>query len=576
MASKRDKLRKGAKANFNTGHLRPAQAAIPEAGDPLEPLTITLTLDDLTPYDKNPRNAANEAWEAILDETRSLRGLDGVLPVTRRPGETLYFPKRGGNTRLRALRHLWDETGDEAFYRIDCKVYPWTSEADVLTAHLADNDNRGGVIFIDRALGVRNLRLELEKAAGEKLSSRALAEKMKGTGYAIGYTIIQLMDYAVDVLQPAIPNALNRGLGKPQIEGIRKLHNQLRKAWAAENPDIDAFEAVFSEALADSDDDFWSLDLVSGDLYQRVANALDIPESHLQLSLTSLSHGQGPVVYEPDPGPSAETGKPESEPATGSGPVAPPPDPPPGSLDLSPSTSSGSEAPESGDVAPAAAGPAAGSAPPVLSQAAPGDDLDELRSINFELARTVASAGKSLKDDVFAWEYGYGFCLDLPSDWLSFENPIYNKDSESLMRDKHIYLLLMGLSETHHMLGRVLTLPSHLTAVKRLSDQIHFYRDYFERFCPRPRHETIGFDLLNNRAGFDDEQLQNLFNIIMNNRRMRSLVNDPTGAALFPPPVKITPPRDSDAPTTVLGLDPEQSAEILAALERHKNRGGGQ
>ena len=573
MASKRDKLRAGAKANFNAGHLR-SVSSIPEAGDPLEPITITLTLDELTYYDRNPRQAENEAFDDILNETRALGGLDGVLPVTRRPGEKLYFPKRGGNTRLKALRQLYEETGNEAFFRIDCKVYPWTNEADVLSAHLADNDNRGGVIFIDRALGVRNLRRELEREAGKELSSRALSEKMKGTGYAVGHTIIQLMTYSVDTLLPLIPNALNQGLGKPRIEETRKLHNQLRQVWEAENPDTESFEVEFAKVLSESDDnEFWSLELVQQDLFHQIAHALNIPESHLHLSLTAVEQGHEPIPYAP----ASQTSDTNNDASSGVEPLVPPThreasrDTPPksapdqGFIDLSEDTLSAQAAKDHKI-------PAATSTPPQatkeqaladLPATSSSDNIAAIRAANYELAITVAKNEQGLREDIFRWDHGYGFCVDVSTFMLTFENPAYFGDDDRSARARHLFLLLMALSENQAGIDRVKSMPSSMTAVKQLSESKDHYLRFRDRYCPPPRPETAGYHLFNNTPFFSNEQLENLFTIIMNNRRLRELSGDPTGHALFPPPV----------PDELLGLDPESNSKLFEMYKTHQAQG---
>ena len=82
------------------------------------------------------------------------------MAVTRRPGEDHYIIRNGGNTRLAILRELWSETKDERYFRISCLFRPWPSRGEVvmLTGHLAENELRGGLTFIERALGVEKAR----------------------------------------------------------------------------------------------------------------------------------------------------------------------------------------------------------------------------------------------------------------------------------------------------------------------------------------------------------------------------------------------------------------------------------
>ena len=88
------------------------------------------------------------------------RGLDAPPAITRRPGEAHYIIRNGGNTRLAILRELWSETKDERFFRIPCLFRPWPERGEIvaLTGHLAENELRGGLTFIERALGVEKAR----------------------------------------------------------------------------------------------------------------------------------------------------------------------------------------------------------------------------------------------------------------------------------------------------------------------------------------------------------------------------------------------------------------------------------
>ena len=127
--------------------------------DPIADTPMVVTLDQLRPYDHDPRKKRNPAYEDIKASIRE-RGLDAAPAITRRPGEDHYIIRNGGNTRLAILRELWSETKDERFFRISCLFRPWPSRGEVvmLTGHLAENELRGGLTFIARALGVEKAR----------------------------------------------------------------------------------------------------------------------------------------------------------------------------------------------------------------------------------------------------------------------------------------------------------------------------------------------------------------------------------------------------------------------------------
>jgi len=144
--------------------------------DPIADTPMVVTLDQLRPYDHDPRKKRNPAYEEIKASIRE-RGLDAAPAITRRPGEDHYIIRNGGNTRLAILRELWSETRDERFFRISCLFRPWPARGEIvaLTGHLAENELRGGLTFIERALGVEKAREFYEAESGATLSQSELA-----------------------------------------------------------------------------------------------------------------------------------------------------------------------------------------------------------------------------------------------------------------------------------------------------------------------------------------------------------------------------------------------------------------
>jgi len=84
-------------------HLGTPQAI--KSADPLEPTPTVVPVNEIQEYDRNPREARNDAYDRIKESIRQ-RGFNGVLPITRRPGELHYIAAEGGNTTLQILtRH---------------------------------------------------------------------------------------------------------------------------------------------------------------------------------------------------------------------------------------------------------------------------------------------------------------------------------------------------------------------------------------------------------------------------------------------------------------------------------------
>jgi ParB family protein of integrating conjugative element (PFGI_1 class) len=222
--------------------------------DPIADTPMLVTLDELKPYDLNPRVTRNPLYEDIKASIRT-RGMDALPAITRRPKERHYIIRSGGNTRLAILRELWAETKDERFFRIPCLFRPWTARGEIvaLTGHLAENELHGGLTFIERALGVEKARELYEQESGQPLSQSELARRLTADGYPITQPHISRMQDAVRYLLPAIPSILYAGLGKPQIERLATLRKGAECAWerhAGEKSPTGDFPALWQDVFA--------------------------------------------------------------------------------------------------------------------------------------------------------------------------------------------------------------------------------------------------------------------------------------------------------------------------------------
>ena len=225
----------------------------------------------------------------------------------------------GGNTRLRILKELYQETQDPAFAEVHCLFIPWKSESGTLTAHLIENDTRGELTFIDRARAIRELRLLLEEESGRSISLRQLSSELRERGYAIDSSVISRMDYAMDTLLPAIPKALRAGLGKHQIERVRQLETQLiqyLKLHHHAEKRIEEIRLWFIQCLARHDREEWDLQPVKRDVVEHLAELCSEDSARVRLDLEALLNGthtnqQGldspPLIDDPAPTPIPQT-----------------------------------------------------------------------------------------------------------------------------------------------------------------------------------------------------------------------------------------------------------------------------
>jgi ParB family protein of integrating conjugative element (PFGI_1 class) len=275
-----------------------ASPAAARLSDPIVDTPMILTLEQLRPYDHNPRLNRNPRYDDLRASILS-RGLDAPPPVTRRPGEEHFIIRNGGNTRLAILNELWRETGEERFFRVHCLFRPWPSRGEILalTGHLAESDLHGELTFIERALGVERAREFYQQEVDAPLSQRELAKLLKQDGYPISQPHISKMQDAVRYLLPAIPNTLYAGLGKPQIEKLTVLRRASERAWlkhAGSSIQELNHEHLFQEVLSAFDSGEFIYERFQDELLHKMGQLLGQDYNNLRLD-----------VLDPDRPPSA-------------------------------------------------------------------------------------------------------------------------------------------------------------------------------------------------------------------------------------------------------------------------------
>ena len=324
--------------------------------DPIADTPMVVTLDQLRPYDHDPRLTRNPAYAEIKVSIRE-RGLDAPPAITRRPGEAHYIIRNGGNTRLAILRELWSETREERFFRIACLFRPWPARGEIvaLTGHLAENELRGGLTFIERALGIEKARAFYEQESGQALSQSELARRLTADGYPVPQSHISRMNDAVRYLLPAIPTLLYGGLGRHQVDRLAVLRKACERTWerrALSRTVAVDFATLFQDVLAQFDtrpDDF-SPQRVQDELVGQMAELLEADYDTQALEINDSESRQHALTSEPaGPVPAAAavpaTRRPPTDPALqDTTPTAPPAATPPAPPIAPPDSGSGEDA----------------------------------------------------------------------------------------------------------------------------------------------------------------------------------------------------------------------------------------
>lgn len=261
--------------------------------DPIVDTPMLLSLDEVLPYDTNPRTTRNPKYDEIKQSIRQ-RGLDTPPPITRKPGEDKYRIRNGGNTRLAILNELHRETGDEKFFKFHCLFRPWDAvrgEIISLTGHLAENDLQGQLKFIERAVGVDKARELYEAESGQTISQRELARRLAADGYPVSQPHISRMQDTIRFLLPAVPTLLYSGLGFDRVTKLLGLRKCALASWARyynEDGRNLEFDSIFQEVLAqfEGDAEEFLLSRFQDELVDQLKEPLGLTYENVLLAIT--------------------------------------------------------------------------------------------------------------------------------------------------------------------------------------------------------------------------------------------------------------------------------------------------
>ena len=244
-------------------------------------------------YPGNPRRKSNPEYQRIKASIR-YAGLDQPLIITQEPGKQDYVLHSGGNTRLQILQELFAETSEVRYRLVDCVFRPWDGESSVLFAHLRENELRGGLPFIDKALAVFSVKAMLEKElAVESLSLRQLEQLFRDRGFSLSHTMISKMGYAVTTLWPVMHEALSAGLGRPQVERIRALARATSELWSYLGiGEQEEFDAVFAELCRRHDCAEWDTQILAAALENELAVESERSQHVIHLALEAQLAGK--------------------------------------------------------------------------------------------------------------------------------------------------------------------------------------------------------------------------------------------------------------------------------------------
>ena len=266
---------------------------LPDQADSRHDCLIELRVEDIRPYEHNPRRAINPRFAEIKESVRTT-GIRNPLTVTRRPGETVFIVEAGGNTRLLAIQQLWTETRDPRFEKLTVMFRPWRSEAHVLTAHLIENDQRGDLSYWDKANGIAALKARLEEEKGRPLSLRQFGEELSLVGLSSDAPTVSRNLYVVARLRTLgeavrVLSVMDVRLIQPRLNLIKR-YAQMREGTGEAALYETVFEPVFQRFADDyrREGTFNALSLCVA-CEAAFAKHLGDSEEHLRMILDTLA-----------------------------------------------------------------------------------------------------------------------------------------------------------------------------------------------------------------------------------------------------------------------------------------------
>jgi ParB family protein of integrating conjugative element (PFGI_1 class) len=183
-------------------HPTPQRPSLDPRSDADDSFSI-LSIGDIEPYEHNPRTGANPRYEDIRASIVA-DGITNPITVTRRPQAAKYHPYGGGNTRLAIAKEL-QANGDPRFNTLRVVVKSWPGDANVISAHLAENENRGDISFWEKARGVAAFKRAHEQEHDVVLSTAELSRELKSHGISFGLRVIQNFAFAAEHLSQVGP-----------------------------------------------------------------------------------------------------------------------------------------------------------------------------------------------------------------------------------------------------------------------------------------------------------------------------------------------------------------------------------
>lgn len=198
-------------------HQRPQMAA---------GMFMNLPVSEIDYFELNPRRRhSDEVYQHIKESIRA-SGIQQPVHVTQRPNDERYILAQGGNTRLKIMRELWQETQDERFRLMPCFYVAYTCDRDLRIAHLIENEQRAEMCFWDKACAYAVMRDEFCQEKDHDLSLRELETLFGQHGLSISHVTLGQYFFAHDYLSELSELAFS--LSNAKVNELKKQYSTIQ------------------------------------------------------------------------------------------------------------------------------------------------------------------------------------------------------------------------------------------------------------------------------------------------------------------------------------------------------------
>lgn len=226
---------------------------------PFNGLSMQVSIDEIDFFEKNPRHSHDPEMYAQIKESIRASGVQQPVHITKRPNANKYVLAQGGNTRLKIVKELYEETGESRFSQMPCIYTEYTNDENILIAHLIENEQRADMSFWDKASAYAELRDVFEiKQGNRKLSHRVLEGLFKEQGISITFSKLATYLFASSALFGLGEFCSQLSLQKSL--DLRKQFNDLKQTAKSVDSDNEALfdmfweESMFAWSAAQTED----------------------------------------------------------------------------------------------------------------------------------------------------------------------------------------------------------------------------------------------------------------------------------------------------------------------------------